>query len=177
MPNKYVRKTDRGVSSAEIYELAFEEVTFRGQSLRSAASAYNINYMSLQRYIKKKKAYQANLTDKPPSVGYVSQTVFLKDEENVLCEYLLTCAASNYGLTTKETRRLAYMLAKKHDKKFPTSWEENKMAGEVWLKLFMERHPILSLRLPQPTSIARATSFNKTNVAAFFKNYTGVLTK
>ncbi|CAH1962164.1 unnamed protein product [Acanthoscelides obtectus] len=69
MPNKYVRKTDRGVSSAEIYELAFEEVTFRGQSLRSAASAYNINYMSLQRYIKKKKAYQANLTDKPPSVG------------------------------------------------------------------------------------------------------------
>ncbi|CAH1961771.1 unnamed protein product [Acanthoscelides obtectus] len=133
IPNKYVRKTDRGVSSAEIYELAFEEVTFRVQSLRSAASAYNINYMSLQRYIKKKKAYQANLTDKPPSVGYVSQTVFLKDEENVLCEYLLTCAASNYGLTTKETRRLAYMLAKKHDKKFPTSWEENKMADVDFL--------------------------------------------
>lgn len=51
------------------------------------------------------------------------------------------------------------------------------MAGEVWLKLFMERHPILSLRLPQATSIARATSFNKTNVATFFENYTGVLAK
>ncbi|VEN49389.1 unnamed protein product [Callosobruchus maculatus] len=175
MPNKYVRKTDRGRSSAEIYELACEEVTSRGQSLRNAASAYNLNYMSLQRYIKKKKLYQANLTDKPPSVGYASQTIFTRGEENILCDYLLVCAASNYGLTTKETRRLAYMLAKKYHKKFPASWEENKMAGEVWLKLFMERHSNLSLRLPQATSIARATSFNKTNVALFFQNYTGVL--
>lgn len=55
MPNKYKRKTDRGMSSAEIYELAFEEVTLRGKSLRNAASSYNLNYMSLQRYIKKKK--------------------------------------------------------------------------------------------------------------------------
>ena len=57
------------------------------------------------------------------------------------------------------------------------SWEENEKAGEVWLKLFMQRYPTLSIRLPQPTSIARATSFNKTNVAAFFANYTGVLNK
>lgn len=51
MPNKYKRKTDRGMASIEIYELAFKEVTLRGQSLRNAASSYNLNYMSLQRYI------------------------------------------------------------------------------------------------------------------------------
>lgn len=177
MPNTYVRKTERGMASIEIYDLAFEEVTVRGQSLRSAASSYNLNYMSLQRYIKKKKAHQQQLSDEAPSVGYISPTVFTKDEEKILSDYLLTCAASNYGLTTKETRSLAYLLAKKHNKKVPESWEKNEMAGEVWLKLFMKRHSNLSLRLPQATSIARATSFNRTNVAAFFENYTGVLAK
>jgi hypothetical protein len=51
------------------------------------------------------------------------------------------------------------------------------MAGEVWLKLFMERHPTLSLRTPQTTSLARATSFNKDNVKLFFDNYTRLLGK
>ncbi|XP_045778799.1 uncharacterized protein LOC123876536 [Maniola jurtina] len=51
------------------------------------------------------------------------------------------------------------------------------MAGEVWLRSFMKRHPVLSLRLPQPTSIARATSFNRTNVKLFFQNYTAVVDK
>nr|CAH7723262.1 unnamed protein product [Callosobruchus chinensis] len=70
--------------------------------------------MSLQRYtFKKKELYQANITDKPPSVGYISQTVFTNEEENILYEYLLVCAASNYGLPTRETRSLTYMRAKK----------------------------------------------------------------
>lgn len=90
---------------------------------------YNLNYMSLQRYIKKKKAHQQQLSDEAPSVGYISPTVFTKDEEKILSDYLLTCAASNYGLTTKETRSLAYLLAKKHNKKFlnhgkKTKWLE-----------------------------------------------------
>lgn len=51
------------------------------------------------------------------------------------------------------------------------------MAGEVWLRSFMKRHPVLSLRLPQPTSIARASSFNRTNVQLFFQNYTAVIDK
>nr|XP_023028069.1 uncharacterized protein LOC111516119 [Leptinotarsa decemlineata] len=147
MPNHYTRKTDKGNVSVEIYDLAYEEVEIRGRSLRDAASPYNINYMSLSRFIKKKEAYQANPV------------------------------ASNYGLTTKETRVIAYQLAEKYNKKIPETWRQNKKAGEMWLKLFMKRHPNLSLRLPQPTSMARATSFNKTNVAIFFDNYTGVLSK
>lgn len=159
-----------------MYELAYKEV-ISGQSLRNAASSYNLNHISLFRYIKKKKAFEANLTDKPPSVGYPSPTVFTEEEENILSQYMLTCAASNYGLTTKEARKLAYRLAKEHSKNIPASWGEREMAGEVWLQLFMKRQPNLSLRLPQATSIARASSFNKTNVAIFFDNYKGVLTK
>ncbi|XP_018372376.1 PREDICTED: uncharacterized protein LOC108767148 [Trachymyrmex cornetzi] len=87
--------------------------------------------------------------------------------------------SANYGLSTKESRRLAYELAKEHNKTKPASWEKkkNQMAGEVWLKLFMERHPILSLRSPQATSLSRATSFNKMNVNFFFENYTSILHK
>lgn len=92
------------MASVHMYELAFEEVTLRGQSLRNAAASYSINYMSLQRYIKKKQAFQDKVTDVPPSMGYASPTIFTEQEEKILCEYLLTCAACNYGLTTKETR-------------------------------------------------------------------------
>nr|CAI5869015.1 unnamed protein product [Callosobruchus analis] len=49
------------------------------------------------------------------------------------------------------------------------------MAGEVWLRLYMKRHEILSLRMPQATRIARATSFNKTDVELFFNNYSSLL--
>jgi len=51
------------------------------------------------------------------------------------------------------------------------------MAGEVWLKLFMKRHPILPLRFPQVTSLNHATSFNKVNVNLFFENYINILHK
>lgn len=44
------------------------------------------------------------------------------------------------------------------------------MAGTGWLRNFRVCFPELSLRKPEPTSIAIATSFNRANVDDFFNN-------
>lgn len=57
----------------------------------------------------------------------------------------------------------------------PASWQTNKIAGEDWFAAYMKRHRELSIRKPEATSLARTSSFNKTNVAAFFANLKTVL--
>ena len=42
------------------------------------------------------------------------------------------------------------------------------MAGKRWLSCFIERHPEISIRSPEPTSLARAKGFNKSSVLKFY---------
>ena len=51
------------------------------------------------------------------------------------------------------------------------------MASDDWFSHFMKRHPELSVRCAQPTSLSRATRFNETNVGSFFDNLETVLAK
>ena len=45
------------------------------------------------------------------------------------------------------------------------------MAGKDWFVAFMERHPEISIRLPEEISINRATAFKKIAVEKFFNNF------
>lgn len=47
---------------------------------------------------------------------------------------------------------------------------ENQMAGKDWYNGFIKRHRQISLRNPEPTSLARLTAFNKPAVSKFFSS-------
>ncbi|XP_036361576.1 uncharacterized protein LOC118764675 [Octopus sinensis] len=66
-------------------------------------------------------------------------------------------------------------MAKAHGCNIPPTWHETEMAGEDWFSGYLQRHKNLSIRIPQATSLARAASFNKTNVAMFFNQLAEVM--
>ena len=66
-----------------------------------------------------------------------------------------------------ELRRMAYDLAEENN--LPHKFNNTKkLAGKKWYYNFMKRHPRLSLRAPEPTSLARAHGFNRVIVSLFF---------
>ncbi|XP_050301599.1 uncharacterized protein LOC126739820 [Anthonomus grandis grandis] len=57
----------------------------------------------------------------------------------------------------------------------PASWSKQELAGIEWLRSFRQRHPPLTLRCPERCSLARATSFIRSNVGQFFDNLYNIL--
>ena len=103
------------------------------------------------------------------TVGYPkNRCVFSTAEEASLTEYAKKAARLFYGLSTTQTRKLAYNYARTLNKDIPSSWAENERAGEDWLSGFLKRNATISLLSPEATSLSRATSFNRFNVAKFF---------
>nr|XP_053616775.1 uncharacterized protein LOC128678900 [Plodia interpunctella] len=170
---EYKRKTERATQSQDVYELAAAAVAENECSLRQASKDFGLCHVSLYRYIKKKK------NNENPKVGYVScRQVFSGEEECKLSSYILKCAEIYFGLLPTEIRKLAYQCAVHlNAKNTPSSWKKNNSAGPDWFQNFMRRNPHLSLRTPEATSMSRATSFNKTNVASFFEVYKRLLEK
>ena len=63
--------------------------------------------------------------------------------------------------------KLAYEVAEKND--IPRGFNRvSKMAGKTWYRKFMLRHPEISLRQPEATSVARASGFNNEAVGRYF---------
>lgn len=116
-----------------------------------------------------------HVTGKPK---YKTRQIFTDFQENMLQEYLLQSSEIFFGLTFADAKKLAYEYAIQLElTNIPNSWSKNSSAGPDWMAGFMDRHPRLSLRKPENTSIARAQAFNRENVNIFFENYGNILSK
>uniref|UniRef100_A0A1B6ME32 HTH CENPB-type domain-containing protein n=1 Tax=Graphocephala atropunctata TaxID=36148 RepID=A0A1B6ME32_9HEMI len=66
--------------------------------------------------------------------------------EDELVEYCLTMEKSHHGLSAKDVKRMAFQLALRSNIHHPFSVKKQS-AGNKWLRLFLERHPSLSIKI------------------------------
>ncbi|KAJ4425557.1 hypothetical protein ANN_27752 [Periplaneta americana] len=171
--------TERGETPPDVMLTAVRCVHLNNVSIRQAAKEYNINYRTLARYCQKitpEQCHDSSRNIPYIPVGYIkNRQIFMQFEETELVEYILQASDIYFRLSPKEVRMLAYQVAVANSKEMLKSWEENKVAGADWLSAFIKRHPVLSIRSPQATSLSRAGSFNRTNVDKFFNNLDTVM--
>ncbi|XP_054261371.1 uncharacterized protein LOC128985651 [Macrosteles quadrilineatus] len=161
--------------SKEILEEAVKAV-LDGKSLRKTANEFSINKSTLWNYVKTQGKSGNESVDIKLGKNDTKK-VFTEKQETELVEYLETAARLHYGLTKRETRVLAFEYASINKIKCPEQWGVEKIAGKEWMRAFLKRWTKLSLRKPEATSLARATSFNAANVKTFFDNYKTVLSR
>lgn len=171
------KNATRQLVDEESMQAAIQDVMQGVLSYRKAADKYNLKLSTLESRVKKYK----NSNDAEGSSNctfdskYTSFQVFSIEEEKMLNDYIIKCCKMHYGLTTIQTRKLAYEYAKSLNLKYPAKWEETKMAGKEWMYGFRRRNSELSLRKPENTSAARSFAFNKTSVTEFYTNLKTVL--
>ncbi|KAF2891615.1 hypothetical protein ILUMI_14558 [Ignelater luminosus] len=165
MPRQRVRKTNRGTIDTAVYRKAENEHFKDSTKIRILAKKYNVCHVTLYRFIQKLKAGNTNA-----KVGYrCVNRVFTSEEETILHDYIIQCSKVYFGLVSTEVRKLAY------EKKYLEKWDEDHMVGKEWYSGFLKRHPNLSLRSPQATSVSCASSFNEHNVNKSFDNLSEVI--
>lgn len=162
MGRKYKKKTNKERDETALKN-AFFEVQEKGASIRRAAEKYGVPKSTLNDYLsrdkKENKGFQLG--------NYAVRQVLTRAMEEELAAYLKQCSNMFYGLTPKITRQLTYEYALMNKVNVPNSWKRDESAGKDWFTGFMERHGDLSLRTPEATSLARMTSFNRTNLGVF----------
>jgi len=167
----YKRKTNRGSTPRDVLQRAAVEVQ-SGRTVRGVAAEYNINRMTLKRYLTKR-------TTNPDAVtGYqavaVSKAVFPPEMEQDLAHHIKLLADMFHGLSVQKCCTLAYHFALHNKLHVPDSWAVNGKAGTDWWLAFRSRQH-LAVWSPEATSFARSSAFNRPVVNQFYDNLATVL--
>lgn len=136
MPRSKVGKKRTPISKAMI-ERAIELIIKDEQSVCQVANDLQISKTTLLRH--KKKFLESGLEKFSYKPNNDVNKVFSEDEEKLLVDYILKAADLQYGLNRRDVRVLAYQFGVANKIKIPESWEEKKMAGVFWLRLFRKR--------------------------------------
>ncbi|CAG4984225.1 unnamed protein product [Parnassius apollo] len=136
---------------------ATEAVRTQRMGYKNAAQVFNVPRTTLFRFCH---------TNEPNiDCRFGRKTVLGPDIEHMLVQYVKQMDKLYFGLTRNDVKRMAYQLAIKNNLKHPFN---NRTATRKWLKGFLARHKVLSLRQPTGTSFARVKGFTKENVKSFF---------
>lgn len=161
MPGRQGRQC--GKWSAVSLRHAVQEVKSGKMSLRDAEKEFGIPKSTLSRHISEK-----NKIAKMGVKYYGHAPTFDLEMEEEIVGHCLRLESMYFGLRIEDLRRLAFDLAKANNVKHSFNVEKG-MAGKKWFYGFMKRHPSLSVREPESTSLARAQGFNKERVEAYFE--------
>ena len=164
MPTFKTRSSSRGNWTADNMLTATKLVLQEKYSLRQAALITGIPRTTLQDKIRNIK--QAKEVQMTPQLGRF-QCTFPVIYEKELVDYVLLLDKRLMPLSRNEFLKLAFDLAEKL--KIPHRFNKvKKQAGKDFYYQFIERHPELSLRKPESTSLTRAVGFNKPQVQNFY---------
>jgi len=149
--------------SAEDLGRAVSAINRGDMGLCRAANMYNIPKSTLSRHMSGK-----NMLADDDVKFHGHAFTFPQNLENELVQHCIMLESMYFGLRVDDLRRLAFDLAEANS--LAHSFNKNdRMAGKKWYYSFMKRHPELSLREPESTSMARAQGFNRERVHAFFE--------
>jgi hypothetical protein len=161
MVSNYKKKSNHGSWSEKEMESALLEA--RKSSIRTASQMYGIPVGTLHRHLVKNNPKKKLGRFKP---------VFTPEQEIELSEHAVALDHRLYGLTREAMCILAFEFAERNSIEHPFRGGK---AGDEWIVNFMKRNPQLSFRTPEPTSIARASAFNRTQVNRFYDNLWKIL--
>lgn len=166
MPRKYIKKKERSYTIDQLIE-AIRRIKEKKISFRQAEAIYSIPRSTLVDQLKKEVITEPIQGAKP---------VFNSSQEKELENYILESCRVFYGVTIPQIRKIAYDYAAANRLKNNFN-NEHKIAGLDWYYNFMRRHPNISLRRPEATSLNRVTAFNKEETQRFFTNLQDLMLK
>lgn len=102
--------------------------------------------------------------------------MFSTEQELEIANQIKHLASIFYGVTTKELRRFVLQFAERNHiiHNFNAT---QRLAGKDWLRSFIRRNSIISVRKAEATSLNRVTGFNKDQIARFYKLVEEVMSK
>lgn len=130
-------------------------------SKKKASTTFNIPRATLQRYINECKV-DGGVAKK--NMG--RPTTLTSEQEDDLSSVIQDMERRMYGLTPENVKKIVYSYCVKNHigHSFNAHYQQ---AGKKWMRLFFNRHPELSLRKPEGTSLHRALGYNKSKVKEF----------
>lgn len=170
---KFTNKNVRGQWEEHNMRTAVRKVLDNELSLREAARRYSVPKSTLADKIKHLQNEEE--IELIPNLGRYRCT-FPANFEQQLVNHMRDLDSRLMPLTKKEFLKLAFDLAERLQ--IPHRFNrEKKSAGKDFYYTFLKRHPELSLRNAESTSLQRAVGFNRPQVARFFNKLEDLMEK